>query len=68
MMQTLVDDLHKVLVVDFALLFLRHRDEVLICNLNNKIVKLQKMAVRIITSSNYLAHNEPIFEKLPLTA
>ena len=33
-------------------------------NLNNKIVKLQKRAVRIITSSNYLAHSEPIFKKL----
>ena len=35
-------------------------------NLNNKIVKLQKRAVRIITSSNYLAHSEPIFKKLYL--
>ena len=35
-------------------------------NLNNKIVKLQKRAVRIITFSNYLAHSEPIFKKLYL--
>ena len=33
-------------------------------NLNNKIIKLQKRVDRIITSSNYLAHSEPIFKKL----
>ena len=38
-------------------------------NLNNKIIKLQKRTVIIITSSNYLAHSEPIFkETLPLKA
>ena len=35
-------------------------------NLNNKMIKLQKRAVTIITSSNYLAHSEPIFKKLYL--
>ena len=33
-------------------------------NENDKIHKLQKHTVQIITSSNYLAHSEPIFKQL----
>ena len=33
-------------------------------NENDKIYKLQKHTVRIITSSNYLSHSEPIFKQL----
>ena len=32
-------------------------------NANDKLHKLQKKAIRIITSSNFLAHSEPIFKQ-----
>ena len=35
-------------------------------NANDKLHKLQKKAIRIITSSNFLAHSEPIFKQLHL--
>ena len=35
-------------------------------NANDKLHKLQKKAIRIITSSNFLAHYEPIFKQLHL--
>ena len=35
-------------------------------NANDKLHKLQKKAVRIITSSHYIAHSEPIFKQLHL--
>ena len=35
-------------------------------NANDELHKLQKKAIRIITSSNFLAHSEPIFKQLHL--
>ena len=35
-------------------------------NANDKLHKLQKKAIRIITSSNFLAHSEPMFKQLHL--
>ena len=35
-------------------------------NANDKLHKLRKSAIRIITSSNFLAHSEPIFKQLYL--
>ena len=35
-------------------------------NANDKLHKLQKKAIRIITSRNFLAHSEPIFKQLHL--
>ena len=33
---------------------------------SNRIIKLQKKALRIITSSNYISHTEPLYKQLSL--
>ena len=58
----------KILLTIYNALILPHLNYGLKCwgHNNNRILKLQKKVVRIITSSNYISHSEPLFKCLSI--